>query len=59
MQYEVHPTDLTRDIDPELKGSFKKATCFTENFVKNQRDFSRTCGFRGDFTKSLNFHIKA
>ena len=30
----------------------------TKNFLKNQPDFSRTCGFRGNFTKSLNFHFK-
>ena len=26
--------------------------------IKNQPDFSRTCGFRGDFRESLNFHFK-
>ena len=34
----------------------------TENFFKNQPDFSRTCGFRGKFTESLNFqniHFKS
>ena len=30
----------------------------TKNFLKNQPEFSRTCGFRGDFTESLNFHFK-
>ena len=29
----------------------------TKNFLKNQPEFSRTCGFRGDFTESLNFHF--
>ena len=24
MQYEVHPTNQTQEIDPKLKGSFKK-----------------------------------
>ena len=30
----------------------------TENFFKNQPDFSRTCGFRGEFTERLNFQIR-
>ena len=30
----------------------------TKNFFKNQPDFSRTCGFRGEFRKSLNFRFK-
>ena len=29
----------------------------TKNFLKNQPDFSRTSGFRGEFTESLNFHF--
>ena len=35
----------------------KQPTRRTKNFLKNQPDFSRTCGFRGDFTESLNFHF--
>ena len=58
MQYEVHPTDQTQEIDPKLKGSFKNSTSLTEKNVKNRQDFSRTCSFRGDFRKSLNFHFK-
>ena len=58
MQYEVHPTDQTQEIDPKLKGSFKNSTSLTEKNVKNRQDFSRTCGFRGDFRESLNFHNK-
>ena len=58
MQYEVHPTDQTQEIDPKLKGSFKNSTSLTEKNVKNRQDFSRTCGFRGDFRESLNFHLK-
>ena len=27
----------------------------TDFFLKNEPDFSRTCGFRGEFTESLNF----
>ena len=30
----------------------------TKKNVKNQEKFSRTCGFRGDSTESLNFHFK-
>ena len=58
MQYEVHQTDQTRYIDPKLKGSFKNSTSLTEKNVKNQQKFSRTCGFRGDLRKSLNFRFK-
>ena len=58
MQYEVHPTQQTRDIDPTVNGSFKNFTLFTKNSVKNQEKFSRTCGFRSNFTESLNFHFK-
>ena len=55
MQYEVHPTDQTRDIDPKLNGSFKMSTPITKNYAKKEPDFSRTCGFRGCFRESLNF----
>ena len=58
MRYEAHPTDQTRDIDPTVNGSFKNFTVSTENIVKNQEKFSQTCGFRSDFTESLNFHYK-
>ena len=30
----------------------------TKKNVKNQEKFSRTCGFRGNLTESLNFHFK-
>ena len=56
MQYEVHPTDQTRDIDHTVNGSFKNPTSLTEKNVKNRQDFSRTCGFRRDFRESLNFY---
>ena len=59
MHYEVHPTYPTGDIDLRLNGSFKNSTFLTEKNVKNRQDFSRTCGFRGDFRESLNFHNKA
>ena len=58
MQYEVHPTYQTGEIDLRLNGSFKYSTRRTKNFLKNQPDFSRTCGFRGEFTERLNFQIK-
>ena len=58
MQYEVHPTYQTGEIDQRLNGSLKNSTRRTKIFLKNQPDFSRTCGFRGDFTESLNFHFK-
>ena len=57
MQYEVHATDQNREIDPKLNGSFKNSTRFTENFVNTQRDVSQTCGLRGEFTESQNFHF--
>ena len=57
MQYEVHPTYQTGEIDQRLNISFKNSTRRAKNFLKNQPDFSRTCGFRGDFTESLNFHF--
>ena len=59
MQYEVHPTYQTQEIDPKLKGSFKKFyVSYEKKNVKNQPDFSWTCGFRGDLRESLNFHFK-
>ena len=58
MQYEVQPTYQNREIDPKLKGSFKNFSHLIQKSIKNQPDFSRTCGFRGDFRKSLNFHFK-
>ena len=57
MQYEVQQIDQTRDIDPKLYGSFKNSTSLTEKIVKNPSEFSRTCGFRGDFRESLNFYL--
>ena len=45
-------------LTPKVNGSFKKSTPFTLNYVKKDPDFSRTCGFRGDFRESLNFHFK-
>ena len=35
----------------------KQPTRRTKKILKNQPEFSRTCGFRGDFTESLNFHF--
>ena len=58
MQYEVNLADQTREIGPKVNGSFNNSTYFTQNFIKNQPEFCRTCGFRGDFRKSLNFHFK-
>ena len=36
----------------------KQPTRHTKNFLKNQPDFSRTCGFRGEFTERPNFQIQ-
>ena len=58
MQYEVHPTDQTQEIDPKLKGSFKNSMSLTKKNVKNQKKISRICDFRGESNKSLNFHFK-
>ena len=58
MQYEVHPTYQTREIDPKLKGSFKNFSHLIQKSIKNQPDFSRTCGFRRCFRENLNFHFK-
>ena len=58
LQYEVHPTDQTQDIDPKEKGSFKNFSYLIEKSIKNQPDFSRTCGFRVCSRESLNFHFK-
>ena len=33
MQYEVHPTNQTQEIDPKLKGSFKN---FYVSYEKNR-----------------------
>ena len=58
MQYEVHRTYPTGEIDRRLNGSFKNFTPLTKKMKKCVPDFSRTCGFRGDFRESLNFHLK-
>ena len=58
MQYEVHLTDQTQEIDPKLNGSFKNFSHLIQNSIKNQPEFSRTCDFRGDFRESLNFYLK-
>ena len=58
MQYEVHPTNQTRENDPKLKGSFKNFSHLIQKCIKNQPDFSRTCGFRRCFKESLNFYFK-
>ena len=34
MQYEVHPTNQTQEIDPKLKGSFKN---FYVSYEKKKR----------------------
>ena len=39
MQYEVHPTDQTREIDPKLNGSFKTAYASHE---KNSQTSTRS-----------------
>ena len=57
MQYEVHPSDQTQDMNPKVNGSFKTAYASHKKILKNQPEFSRTCGFRGDFTESLNFRF--
>ena len=54
---------LTRETKLEkmansTPGGDLQPTRRTKNFLKNQPDFSRTCGFRGEFTERLNFQIK-
>ena len=58
MQYEVHRSYPAREIDRRLNGSFKNSTSLAEKNVKNRQNFSRTCGFRGCFRESLNFHFR-
>ena len=58
MQYEVHPTDQTWDIDPELNGSFMNSTPFTVKIVKQEPDFSRTCGFRRMLADTLFYQFQ-
>ena len=42
---------------PKWMDHSKQPTRRTKNFLKNQPDFSRTCGFREEFTGRLNFQI--
>ena len=35
----------------------KRPTRRTKKILKNEPEIFWTCGFRGDFTKSLNFHF--
>ena len=37
----------------------KRPTRRTEKILKNDTEIFWTCGFRGDFRESLNFHLKA
>ena len=57
MQYQVDLRPQTGEIDQRVNRSFKNSTRRTKNFLKNQPDFSRTCGFREEFRESLNFHF--
>ena len=36
----------------------KQPTRRTKKILKSQPDFSRTCGFRGEFPERLNFQIR-
>ena len=36
----------------------KRPTRRTEKILKNKPEIFSTCGFRGDFRESLNFHFK-
>ena len=62
MQYQVERINQTQDNGQGAAGSTPggdlQPTRHTKKFLKNQPDFSRTCGFRGDFKESLNFHMK-
>ena len=58
MQYEVHSTYQTGEIDQRLNISFENSTRRTKNFLKNQPDLSWTRGFRGEFTERPNFQIQ-
>ena len=55
MQYELLPTDQIREIDLKVNCLIKNTACFTENFVRNHPDFTKTCGFCKDFAESHCF----
>jgi len=61
MQFQVDPIIQTRENDRKPYGSFKKGqnayTRRTKKILKTRPDFSRTCGFRREFTERLNFQI--
>ena len=48
-------TKLEKMANSTPGGGDLKPTRHTENFLKNQPDLSRACGFRGEFTERLNF----
>ena len=50
-------TKLEKMANSTPGGDLQPTRC-TKNFLKNQPDFSRTCGFRGKFTERLNFQIQ-
>ena len=55
MQYEVHPTDQTWDIDQELNGSFKNSTCRTKKIAKMPSRFFPDMRFSRWFHRKAKF----
>ena len=53
----IRPSKLEK-LTKDWMDHAKQPTRRTKNFLKNQPDFSRTCGFRGEFRERLNFHFK-
>ena len=61
MQYQVERMDQTQDNGQGAAGSTPggdlQPTRRTKKILKNQPDFSRTCGFRGVVQERLVYHI--
>ena len=62
MQYQVHRMDLTQEKGRGAAGSTPggplQPTRRTKKILKSQREFSRTCGFRGAVPERLFYHIR-
>ena len=62
MQYQVERMDQTQDNGRGAAGSTPggdlQPTRRTKKILKTEREFSRTCGFRGVVPERLFYHIR-
>ena len=59
MQYEVHPTYQTREIDPRLNGSFKTAYASHEKFSQKSTRFFPDMRFSRGFHRKSKFSFSS